>query len=201
MGSVQTMATNGQGDGPGPRIAEEVARLYSANAAGLLRYGLGVARAKEAAQDALQEAFMRYFTARAAGQRIRRPKAWLYRVLRNQLLDQRKASEGRSEIGLDGAWNSPDGQPGPELLYWKAELARSLESVLAPRELECIRLRAEGLRYDEVADILGIRSGTVGALLTRAHKKYRKIAGFRPAGAGTRGSFSLNSAKEEPYAP
>jgi DNA-directed RNA polymerase specialized sigma24 family protein len=47
---------------------------------------------------------------------------------------------------------------------------------LSPREIECVRLRAEGLRYEEIAGVLGLQSGTVGALLARAHKKIRQAA-------------------------
>ncbi len=154
----------------------EVCRLYHENAPGLLRYGAPMAGGAEAAQDAVQEAFLRYFLARAAGQRMRNPRAWLFHVLRNVLLDQRRVADWRKEIGLDQVPDSADQQQDPELLYSGLELARSLVSALAPRELECIRLRAEGLQYDEIAEVLGVRPGTVAALLARAHQKYRRLS-------------------------
>jgi DNA-directed RNA polymerase specialized sigma24 family protein len=43
--------------------------------------------------------------------------------------------------------------------------------------MECVRLRMEDLRYEEIAAVLGLRAGTVGALLTRAHDKIRKAVG------------------------
>jgi DNA-directed RNA polymerase specialized sigma24 family protein len=42
--------------------------------------------------------------------------------------------------------------------------------------MECVRLRAEDLRYEEIAVVLGLQAGTVGALLARAHEKMRKAA-------------------------
>jgi DNA-binding CsgD family transcriptional regulator len=55
---------------------------------------------------------------------------------------------------------------------------------LSPREMECVRLRAENLRYEEIAVVLGLHAGTVGALLARAHGKIRKAvsAGLRKSG-------------------
>ena len=55
---------------------------------------------------------------------------------------------------------------------------------LSPREMECVRLRAEDLRYEEIAVVLGLQAGTVGALLARAHGKIRKAVsgGVRKAG-------------------
>ena len=47
-----------------------------------------------------------------------------------------------------------------------------------------MRLRAEDLRYEEIAVVLGLTAGTVGALLARAHGKIRKAvsAGVRKNG-------------------
>jgi DNA-binding CsgD family transcriptional regulator len=44
-------------------------------------------------------------------------------------------------------------------------------SRLSPQELRCWTLRAEGLRYREIAEILEIRTGTVATLLVRAAEK------------------------------
>jgi DNA-directed RNA polymerase specialized sigma24 family protein len=45
--------------------------------------------------------------------------------------------------------------------------------------MECVRLRMEDLRYEEIAGVLGLSAGTVGALLARAHGKIRKAVGGR----------------------
>ena len=41
-----------------------------------------------------------------------------------------------------------------------------------------MQLRLEGLGYEEIADVLQIRSGTVGALLARGLKKIRESGLF-----------------------
>ena len=48
------------------------------------------------------------------------------------------------------------------------------KSASHPANWNVSELRTEDLRYEEIAMVLGLRSGTVGALLTRAHEKIRK---------------------------
>jgi len=53
------------------------------------------------------------------------------------------------------------------------EINATAHELLSPRELECLLLRNEGLRYRDIADILKIETATVGVLLGRALKKIR----------------------------
>jgi RNA polymerase sigma-70 factor (ECF subfamily) len=159
---------------PEGELEEEVARAYAEHAAGLYRYALVVVRNREGAQDAVQEVFLRYFVNRSHGHRILSQKAWLYRVLRNFLLDSLKSSSVKKEIGMDNVRQVVDYQQDPEVSYHHRELARRVYGLLAPRELECLRLRNEGFGYEEIATILSVRAGTVAALLSRAQKKIRK---------------------------
>jgi len=155
----------------------EMAALYSSQAPGLLRYAFTLNKDVCGAQDALQEIFLRYFVARTEGRQFDDPKAWLFRVLRNYLLDTLKSSSVKNEVAIDGIQDPPDGGDDPERHYHRTEMARDLTRLLAPRELECVRLRAEGLKYGEIADVLDLRQGTVGATLARAHRKIRRALG------------------------
>ena len=152
----------------------EVAQAYEEYATGLLRYALATIRNREAAQDAVQEVFLRYFVSRSQGQMIQAPKAWLYRVLRNYLLDCLKSCSVTRETGMDDADLVIDEKQDPEASYHHRELERQVWALLAPRELECLRLRNDGFGYEEIAGILAVRSGTVAALLSRGQKKIRK---------------------------
>lgn len=152
----------------------EVAQAYLENATAMFRYAVVTMRNREVAQDAVQEVFLRYFVARTQGQRIQTPRAWLYRVLRNYLLDSLKSSAVKKEIGMEQVRNMADFRQDPEISYHHRELARRVSGLLAPRELECLRLRNEGFGYEEIATILSVRSGTVAALLSRGQKKIRK---------------------------
>jgi RNA polymerase sigma-70 factor (ECF subfamily) len=152
----------------------EIAQVYGELASGLLRYAIVTIRNHEAAQDAVQEAFLRYFISRSQGQRIQNARAWLFRVLRNYILDSLRSSSTKREIGIDQVQQVVDARQDPEVSYHHRELARRVCTLLAPRELECLRLRNEGFGYEEIANILSLRSGTVAALLSRGQKKIRK---------------------------
>ncbi len=181
-------------------LKREITQIYEDCSAGLYRYGYTLTRNEDLARDALQEAFLRFFITRQDGAEIREPKAWLYRVLRNHLLDGFRSHASR-EIGIDELRESPDRTQNPEASYQHTEVTRRLYGALSPRELECLRLRAEGLSYDEIAGVLGIRQGTVGALLARAHKKVRQEMDRATAPASaTRSGNCLMARGGTPYA-
>jgi RNA polymerase sigma factor (sigma-70 family) len=172
-------------------IEQEIVDLYEREAGGVLRYAGALAHDQETAHDALQEAFFRFFLCRSAGQQIQSPKGWLFRVAHNYVLDQKKAG-WRNEVGVESLRNVPAPAHHPEAGGPVNDLLQGLLEIgLSPREIECIRLRTEDLRYEEIAGVLGLRTGTVGALLARAHGKIRKAVrlgihknrDFAPAGA------------------
>jgi RNA polymerase sigma-70 factor (ECF subfamily) len=158
-------------------IEQEIVGLYEREAGGLLRYARALAANAEMAHDALQEAFLRFFLCRSAGQRIRSPKGWLFRVTRNYVLDQKRAGS-RNEVGMESLRNMAGPAGRAESDGRASELLQGLQQIgLSPREMECVRLRMEDLGYEEIACVLGLQAGTVGALLTRAHAKIRKAVG------------------------
>jgi RNA polymerase sigma-70 factor (ECF subfamily) len=178
-------------------LEQEIARLYESEAPAVLRYAATVAGNPETAQDALQEAFFRFFIARSAGQQFQSPKAWLFRVVRNYIVDQKRAFS-RHETGIESAVNVPSPLPDGEAgITSTGLLQRAAQIGLSPREVDCFRLRSQGLRYEDIAGVLGLRSGTVGALLARAHGKIRQALGEE--GRKTRG-FALPVARENRYA-
>jgi len=178
-------------------IEQEIADLYEKEANGILRYAGALARNQETAHDAVQEAFLRFFLCRSAGQDIRSPKGWLFRVAHNYVLDQMK-SGSRNEVGVDSLLNMPSPAQPPDNDGRASDLLQGLMQIgLSPREMECVRLRAEDLRYEEIAVVLGLQAGTVGALLARAHGKIRKAVSSGVRKTGEMGPAAL---EEKRYA-
>jgi DNA-binding CsgD family transcriptional regulator len=62
-----------------------------------------------------------------------------------------------------------------------------VRKTLTAREYACFRLRSDGLRYDEIAATLRLRSGTVWALLSRAVRKMRLVLGLAEGDASWAG--------------
>src|SRR5215469_7004253 len=81
-----------------PELEQELLRLYKEHASALSRYATAFAQNQEGARDAVQEVFLRYFIERRYGRIIENPRAWLYHVLRNYLLDWRRRVDNREVI-------------------------------------------------------------------------------------------------------
>jgi RNA polymerase sigma-70 factor, ECF subfamily len=155
------------------KIEKEVIDLLHKYSASLSRYAATITRDRGIAQDGIQEVFLRYFLMRAHGQQIENIRGWLFRVLRNYLVDcKRKDSPGPS-VGLESAAKVIDFSQDLETALQQHENFINALSELSPREQECIQLRLEGFGYEEIAHMLEIRSGTVSALLARALRKLR----------------------------
>ena len=168
--------SRGAGGSANGVLEQEVAGLYQEHAASLLRYAETLTRNRDTGRDAVQEVFLRYFAERRYGNRVENPRAWLYRVLHNHLLDRLDRAAMKYEVSADSADLVPDGRVNAEKLLEQTQTAQAIASRLTPRELDCLRLRAQGFSYQEIAELLGVRPGTVGALLPRVYSKLRNGA-------------------------
>ena len=157
-------------------LEQEVTDLYRSTAGNLLRYAMLVARNSSLAQEAVQETFLKFYVQRARGELRGGGRAWLFRVARNYILDQQKSLRARTSVSLDEAHVCQDQRHSPEKAFEQSEAVRRALRLLSPRELECLQLRTEGCTYKEIAAVLGIEPGTVGALLARAAGKIRKAS-------------------------
>ena len=158
-------------------LEREIANLYANHAGELIRYATLTLHRQDGAADAVQEVFLRYFAERKCGGSIDHPRAWLFRVLHNHIMDRLDLASVKREVSAESAAEPLAMAQNPEQILSRSQTAREIAAGLTAREWDCLRLRAQGLSYEEVAQVLGIRSGTVGALLTRVHKKLRRASG------------------------
>jgi RNA polymerase sigma-70 factor, ECF subfamily len=158
-------------EGQIPALDAELSELYRAHADGLLRYAGALARTADEGRDAVQEAFLRYFAERRYGRTIEHPRAWLYQVLRNYLLTALAVAQ--RETSAEGIEQVPSAADDPERMVERRQRGDAILDHLTPREIDCLRLRTEGYSYEEIAGQLNVRSGTVGAILTKTHRKLR----------------------------
>lgn len=161
-------------------LEQEVAGLHQQYGAGLLRFATALAGCPDAARDAVQELFLRYFIERRYGREIQCPRAWLYEVLRNYLLDRLKAFPVNRQVDPACLETMPAPRGNPEEALASSEAARRIAAALSARELACLRLRASGLSYNEVAATMDIQPGTVGAMLARIQRKLKKTTCASP---------------------
>jgi RNA polymerase sigma factor (sigma-70 family) len=157
------------------RARMETIRAYRLHAGVLLGYARNLTRDDALAQDAVQETFLRFFLALMQAEEIQNIRAWLHRVAHNYVCDTVRSAAIRTAVPLEEAGEERlRDERGVPSLDATADWVEAARSLLAPREWQCVQLRAEGCDYTEIASELAIRPGTVGTLLHRATEKLRR---------------------------
>jgi RNA polymerase sigma factor (sigma-70 family) len=160
------------------KIEREIVDLFNQHASALNRYAKSLINNGDLAQDAIQEVFLRYFKTRRDGSTVDNPRAWLFHVLRNYMLDQIRENSSMKPVELGVLANTADFKQNIETTYAQSEAFQRAVSVLTPHERECVQLHLEGFSYAEIAQILQIRARSVGSLLTRSLNKIRRTGIF-----------------------
>ena len=138
---------------------------------------------REDAEDAAQEAFV------AALERLeecRKPesfRAWFLTIVRNRARNIVRRERVRAGERLPAGLPDEGGDPlrSAERGELRARLVEALERI-PPVEREIVLLHdLEGWKHREIAEALGLPSGTVRSHLHRARKKLRAILGLPEA--------------------
>jgi RNA polymerase sigma-70 factor (ECF subfamily) len=156
---------------------ETVTHLFEEAREDVYRYLLILGLHPAQAQEAAQEVFLRLYVALRKGDRIDNLRGWVFRVAHNHGLNVR--SRDSSAVAFDSELENQlvdeHDDPEQQLLDHERRL-RFHRAVggLSEQQRKCLYLRAEGFRYREIADILGISDSTVGEFLRRAIARLRK---------------------------
>jgi len=152
----------------------EVTALYRELRKPLLRYLVCLGLSGDEAQDIVQDAFLglqRHLKTGGAEDNIR---GWLFRVAHNLARNRQASYHRRFAEPLDAELEILAQQATPEqAVLEKEKFQRLLSAIrgLAGSERECLLLRAGGLRYREIADVLGMATSTVADTVERAVRK------------------------------
>ncbi len=139
-----------------------------------------------AADDATQEAFISAYKglAKFRGGSFR---AWLLRIVANACYDELRRRKRRPTVSWEDFGDSDgeanphlaDGGPLPEQTLQQQELRALLERTLAklPEDQRMVIVLVDrmGLAYQEVADMLNTRLGTVKSRLARARAQMQQL--------------------------
>ena len=159
-------------------LQDEMAQLFEEMREGVYRYALSLGLYPPQAQEATQEVFLRLYTALKRGEAIQNRRAWVVRVVHNLGLKVRaqQTSHGQFESNIERRLADPDLNPEQSLLERERLLRfhRGVEN-LSEQQRRCLYLRLEGLRYPEIAAVLGISASAVGEFLRRAIVRLRKV--------------------------
>jgi RNA polymerase sigma-70 factor (ECF subfamily) len=153
----------------------EATTLYRELRKPLLRYLVCLGLTADEAQDVVQDTFVGLHQHLAAGGSQENICSWLFRVAHNAARDRQNSYQRRHSAPLDAEVEaSMVDEATPEQAVLEKEKFRRLRSavrLLTDPERECLLLRAGGLRYREIAEILGMATSTVGDTVERAIKK------------------------------
>jgi len=152
----------------------EVIGLFDEHRNRLLRYILSFGLPVHDGEEIVQDVFLSLFRHLQLGRPRDNLRGWLFRVAHNLALKRREASQARPdsvELSAAVADRQIDPAPGPERILAFAERQEHLLAVvnaLPVRDQYCLHLRAEGLRYREIAEVLDMSLGAVSISLTRS---------------------------------
>jgi RNA polymerase sigma-70 factor (ECF subfamily) len=158
------------------RHEEQVTRAFENARDDVYRYLVTLGLPPPQAQEAVQEVFLRLYVALESGESIENIRAWVFRVAHN--------------LGFDMRAKHQPLQMAPQLERGLRDATRSIEMDLIERERmeqlggawktlstqqrQCLHLRAEGLRYREIAAAMGISISSVREFLNRAVSKLQR---------------------------
>jgi RNA polymerase sigma-70 factor (ECF subfamily) len=144
---------------------------------GFIRVQLGDGGASEA-EDVLHEAFMAVLRERHKVDHLRSFRAWLFEVARHLCLNRvrsRKRAERASAMVADSSVAATPRGAAEELeRHEQTTLLERAVGRLPEALAEVYRLRATGMSYEEVAEILGIPVGTVKSRMHEMVKRLRQ---------------------------
>lgn len=148
-----------------PAQGRGVVDLFDLHAAGLYRLASSMLHDPDAAEDVVQDTFLKLMGHLASGGSLPNAKGWLYTVAAHACRDRQRRSwrwlPWIAERDRRPSRDAPDRFAGREPVL--RALAR-----LRPRDRLLVALRAQGLTYEEMAEAANIHSTSVGRLLARA---------------------------------
>jgi RNA polymerase sigma-70 factor, ECF subfamily len=177
-GSIRELSVLGIGAAACParrsEIEDEVIRLFDQFRGPLLRYALSLGLSIQDGEEIIQEVFLALFRHLQLGKSRQNLRGWMFRVAHNLSLKRRRDRQ-RSPNGADRdgtlVESRVDTAPNPEEQVLSAQRQGRLVAVLnvlPEQDRMCLRLRAEGLRYREIARVVGLSLGAVSISLTRS---------------------------------
>jgi len=152
----------------------------------LFKVAYGITLDREEARDIVQEVFLKVFKNINRFKGKARLSTWLHRITVNQCLNWKRRWKRRLRwhhrpLETENNIDYPEigsRDEAPDALYSEKELERLFQEQLkalseTTRSVYLLR-ESEGLSYDEIADILGIKKGTVSSRLFNARKQLLK---------------------------
>jgi len=156
------------GDDPAAAVAQHMAALR--------RYARSLVRNSVEADDLVQECMARALARLRVWREVRDLRAYLFTILNNVHLDtiaQRKRAG--NVVPLDEAIKTLACRPNQLARIEANELAEALEHIPEEQRRVVLLVGIGGMKYHEIASMLGIPIGTVMSRLSRGREALRQM--------------------------
>jgi len=158
-------------------VVAEVTKLFEQFRAPLFRYLVSFGLRDADCEEVVQETFLALYRHLKKNEDREHVRGWIFRVGHNLALKIRQTR--LRDVPLDEAGAHPDLLPDPErqaaFSEWQDQMI-AIYGALPELDRECLSLRAEGLRYREIAGVLGISLGSVAQSLARSIAKLQRAS-------------------------
>jgi RNA polymerase sigma-70 factor (ECF subfamily) len=159
-----------------------VIRLFDQFQARVLSYVLTCGLSLHDAEDIVQETFLALFRHLELGRPRTNLNGWLFRVAHNLALKRRTTNQVTERNLTDESALAQ--QPCPRLnaeeefsFSQTQHRLRAVFQALPEQDKRCLHLRAEGLKYRQIANVLGISLGGVSMSLSRSFARITRATG------------------------
>jgi RNA polymerase sigma factor (sigma-70 family) len=151
-------------------VVERIAAAYELRFAQYVRVATAISGDRERGRDAVQDAFARAIAGCLAYRGDGPLEAWLWRAVTNAARNQRRGGRSLVPVAmLQDALLDESALDGDE----DATLRRHVAALPERQRLVLFLRYYADLSYGEIGEVLGLRTGTVSATLSAAHRSLR----------------------------
>jgi len=158
-------------------IEQKVTQIFQALRLPVYYYLMAFLDDAATADDLTQEVFLRLYAQLHRGRPVENVRLWVFRVAHNLAIDYLRQVRHLDHDVPEG-WELREDRLDPganaEQRLLEQEQRQRLRRAmirLSPQERYCLELRAEGLSYREIAEVLGVSISSVNTFLGRGVKK------------------------------
>jgi RNA polymerase sigma-70 factor (ECF subfamily) len=167
-------ATSAEEASTSMNLGQRITAIFEKFRRPVFRYLLSLSAEPHQAEEITQEVFLRLYLHLYEGNTLDNPMAWLFTVARNLVVDASRVEQNVTDLDQT-AWkviaeSKSAPQLNPEQLALQQERLTRLHLGilrLTPLQRQSLHLRVEGLRYREIAELLGVSVATVAEAVRR----------------------------------
>jgi RNA polymerase sigma-70 factor (ECF subfamily) len=175
LDSVLRLGSNADSASNPSSLSEEVTGFFDQLRNPLLRYLLSFGLAPQDGEEVIQEVFLSLFQHLRRGGSRTNLRGWIFRVAHNLGLKRCNVNRAETRLFTQSGEHGEDAQldPGPTpeecwVIRQRRQRLLAVVQALPEQDRRCLCLRAEGLRYREITEVLGVSLGAVALSLERS---------------------------------